>query len=115
MLTLIGNLYKTISIKYNLKQIITILSSIAHCFLIILTVDMVNDLKNARSKKLPKSSHHLPNISDNPLDESSSNPNDTTNISSNPTGFTSPPPFYKKRPNRISKITRFKFLPKRKQ
>ena len=38
-----------------------------------------------------------------------------TGISSNPTGITSPPPFYKKRPTRISKMTRFKFLPKRKQ
>ena len=81
MLTLIVKLYKTISIKYNLKQNITILSSIAHGFLNILTADKVNDLKSARSKKLPKSSHHLPNISDNPLDESPLNPKDTTNIS----------------------------------
>ena len=57
----------------------------------------------------------MSNITDNPLDESSYNPNDTTSISSNPTGITSPPPFYTKRPIRISKMTRFKFLPKRKQ
>ena len=38
-----------------------------------------------------------------------------TGISSNPTGITSPPPFYTKRPTRISKMTRFEFLPKRKQ
>ena len=57
----------------------------------------------------------MSNITDNPLDESSYNPNDTTGISSNPTGITSPPPFNTKRPNQISKMTRFKFLPKRKQ
>ena len=74
---------------------------------------MVNDLKNARSKRRPKSSNNLPSITGNPLDESSVNPYDTTGISSDPTGITSPPPFYTKRPNRISKMTRFKFLPKR--
>ena len=45
MLKLIVELYKTISIKYNLKQNITILNSIAHGFLNIPTADMVNDLK----------------------------------------------------------------------
>ena len=115
MLTLIVKLYKTISIKYNLKQNITILNSIAHGFLNILTADMTHDLKNVRFESSSKSSHQMSNITDNPLDESSYNPNDTTGISSNPTGITSPPPFYTKRPYRISKITRFKFLPKRKQ
>ena len=115
MLTLIVKLYKTISIKYNLKQNITILNSIAHGFLKILTADMIHDLKNVRSKSSSKSSHQMSNITDNPLDESSYNPNDTTGISSNPNGMTSPPPFYTKRPNRISKMTHFKFLPKRKQ
>ena len=43
-LTLIVKLYKTISIKYNLKHNITIFSSIAHDFFNILTPDMVNDL-----------------------------------------------------------------------
>ena len=115
MLILIAKLYKTISIKYNLKQNITILNSIAHGFLNILTADMIHDLKNVRSKSSSKSSHQMSNITDNPLDESSYNPNDTTSISSNPTGISSPPPFYTKRPIRISKMTRFKFLPKRKQ
>ena len=115
MLTLIVKLYKTISINYNLKQNITVLSSIAHGFLNILTADMVHDLKNARSKRSLESSNHLPNITENSLDESSLNPNDATGISSNPTGITSPPPFYTKRPTRISKMTHFKFLPKRKQ
>ena len=114
MLTLIVKIYKTISIKYNLKQNITLLNSIAHGFLNILTADMIHDLKNTRSKSSSKSSHQMPNITDNPVDESSYKPNDTTGISSNPTGITSPPPFYTKRPNRISKMTRFKFLSKRK-
>ena len=56
----------------------------------------------------------MSNITDNPLDESSYNPNDTTGISSNPTGITSLPPFYTKRPNGIQNDS-FKFLPKRKQ
>ena len=115
ILTLIVKLYKIFSIKYNLKQNIVVLSSIAHGFLNILTADMVNDLKNARSKKSLKNSNHLPNIFENPLDESSLNPHDTTGICSNPTGITSPPPFYTTRPNRISKTTRFIFLTKRKQ
>ena len=115
MLTLIVKPYKTTSIEYNLKQSITILSSIAHGFLYSLTADMVNDLKNVRSKTSSKSSNQLSTITENPLDESSFNPNDTTGISSNPTGITSPPPFYTKRLNRISKMTRFKFLRKRKQ
>ena len=115
MLTLIVKLYKTISIKYNLKQNITVLRSIAHGFTKILMADMVNNLKNARSKKSLKSSNHLPNITENSLHESSLNPHDTTGISSNATGITSSPPFYTKSPNRISKMTRFKFLPIRKQ
>ena len=45
MLTLIVKLCKTISIKYSLKQNITILNSIAHDFLNILTADMTHDLK----------------------------------------------------------------------
>ena len=115
MLTLIVKLYKTVSIKYNLKQNITILNSIAHGFLNILTTDMIHDLKNVHSNSSSKSSRQMSNITDNPFDESSYYPNDTTGISSNSTGITSPPPFYTKRLNRISKMTRFKFLPKRKQ
>ena len=114
MLTLIVKLYKTISIKYNLKQNITLLNSIAHGFLKILTAHMLHDLKNNRSKSSSKSSHQMSNITDNPVDESSYNPNDTTGISSNSTGITSPTPFFTKRPNRISKMTRI-FLPKRKE
>ena len=115
MLALIVKLYKTISIKYNLKQKITILNSIAHVSLNILLSEMINDIKCVRSKTSSKSTNQLSTITENPLDESSFNPNETTGISSNPTGITSPPPFYTKRSNRISKMTRFKFLPKRKQ
>ena len=115
MLTLIVKLYKTISIKYNLKQNITVLSSISHGFLNILTADMVHDLKIARSKRSLQISNHLLNITENSLDESSLYPHDTTGISSNSTGITSPLPFYTKRPTRISKMTRFKFFLKRKQ
>ena len=115
MLALIVKLYKTITIKYNLKQNITILNSIARGFLNILTADMINDIKSVRSKTFPKSSNQLSTITENPLDESSFNPNVTTGISSNPTGVTSLPLFNTKRSNRISKMTRLKFLPKRKQ
>ena len=115
MLTHNVKFYKTISIKYNLKQnIATLLNSIAHGFPNILTADMIHDLKNVRSKSSSKSSRQMSNITDNPVEESSYNPNDTTGISSDSTGITSSPPFYTKSPNRISKMTRFKFLPKRK-
>ena len=46
---------------------------------------------------------------------SSNTPDYDANYDIDPTGITSPPPFYTKRPNQISKMTRFKFLPKRKQ
>ena len=50
-LTLIIKLYKTISIKYNLKQNITVFNSIAHGFFNILTAQMVNDLRNTHHQK----------------------------------------------------------------
>ena len=110
MLTLIVKLYKTNSIKYNLKRNLSILNSIAHSFLNILTADMIHDFKNVRLKSFSKCSKQLSNISDIPLDESSYNPNDTTGISPNPNGITSPPPFYTKRPSRNSKMTRLNFF-----
>ena len=65
--TLIIKLYKTISIKYNLKHNITLLSSIAHGFFNILTAEMVNDLIETQNKK-PKNtllkSKSLDNFSD---------------------------------------------------
>ena len=51
-ITLNIKLYKTISIKFNLKENITIFSSIAHGFFNILTAEMVNDLNDTH--------HHNP-------------------------------------------------------
>ena len=44
-------LYKTISIKHNPKQNITLFSSIAYGFFNILTAEMVNDLSQTHRKK----------------------------------------------------------------
>ena len=108
-LTLIVKLYKTISIKYNLKHNITLFSSIAHDFFNILTADMVNDLAKTPHKKsklaLPSSTH----VIDNPFDFS----DDQTNSIRHPTDITSPPPFYTKRPNKLH-MTRLELFPKRK-
>ena len=103
-LTLIVKLYKTISIKYNLKNNITLFSSIAHGFFNILTAQMVNDLHDTQNKK-PKSpffkSQSLDHLSDTP-----------TNLINHSTGNTSLPPFYTKRPNKLQ-ILKFKLFPKR--
>ena len=48
---------------------------------------------------------------DNPLEDFSDN---QTNSINHPTGVTSPPSFYTKRPNRLQ-MTRLKLFPKRKQ
>ena len=53
-LTLIVKFYKTISIKYNLKNNITFFSSIAHGLFNVLTARMVNGLNETQNKK-PKS------------------------------------------------------------
>ena len=50
-ITLIIKLYRTISIKHNLKNNITLLSFIAHGFFKILTAQMVNDLNDNQNKK----------------------------------------------------------------
>ena len=52
-LTLIIKLYKTISIKYNLKQNITPFSSIAHGFFNILTAEIVNYLNDTHQISTP--------------------------------------------------------------
>ena len=69
-------LYKTISLKNNLKHNITTLSSIAHGFVKILTSEMVNDLNDAHTQRpLPAitSSQQLTlsTITEHPLDEGS--------------------------------------------
>ena len=110
-LTLIVKLYKTISIKYNLKQSITLFSSIAHGFFNILTAGMVNDPSHTHRRNtklaLPTSKSH-DSFSDT-LDPFSDNQTPSTN---NTNGITSPPPFYTKRPNKFC-LTQLKLFPKR--
>ena len=69
VLTLIIKLYKTISIKYNLKNNITLLSSIAHGFFNVFTAQMVNDLHYTQNKK-PKSTFSKSKSLDNFADTS---------------------------------------------
>ena len=98
IITLIMKLYKTISIKYNLKQNITIFSSIAHGFFNNLA-EMVIDLTDTHHKK-PKLAHQastsLTHMTDNPLEDFSDNQTISIN---NPVGITSPPLFYTERSN----------------
>ena len=84
-LTLIIKLYKTISIKYNLKSNITNFSSIAHGFLNILTARIVNDLNETQNKK-PKSTLLKSKSLDNFFDTS-------TKLNIHSTDVTSPPLF----------------------
>ena len=91
-LTLIVKHYKTISIKYNLKNNITLFSSIAHGFFNILTAQMVNDLHDTQNKK-PKN----PFFQSKSLDHLSGT---STILINHSTGITSPPPFYTKRPKK---------------
>ena len=62
IITLHIKLYNAISIKYNSRQKITLLSSIAHGFLDILTAEMVNELNIARPKRPlhPFKVHYFP-------------------------------------------------------
>ena len=103
-LTLIVKLYKTISIKCNLKNNITLFSSIAHGFLNVLTARMVSDLHETQNKK-PKSTLLKSNSLDNFIDTSPNLINQSTDV-------TSPPPFYTKRPNKIQ-FPKFNLFPKR--
>ena len=117
IITLIIKLYKTISIKYNLQQNITIFSSLAHGLFNIPTAEMVNDLNDNhpnRPKLIIKGSKSSPltHVIEKPLDDLS-NSDDQTDRSTNPTGITSPPPIYTKRPNRLNKIARLKLFPKK--
>ena len=103
-LRLIVKLYKTISIKYYLKDNITLFSSIAHGFFNILTAQMVNDLHETQNQK-PKHSLFRSKSLDHLSDTS-------VNLITHPTGITSPPPFYTKRPNKLH-LPKFKLFPKR--
>ena len=103
-LTLIVKLYKTISIKYNLKNIKTLFSSIAHGFLNVLTARMVNDLNETHNKK-PKSTILKSKSLENLIDTSPVSNNHSTDV-------TSPPPFYTKHPNKLQ-FPKFNLFPKR--
>ena len=103
-LTLIVKLYRTISIKYNHNNNITLFSSIAHGFFSILTAQMVNDLHDTQNKK-PKN----PFLKSKSLDHLSDT---STNINNHSTGITSPPPFHTKRPNKLQ-IPKLKLFPER--
>ena len=103
-ITLIVKLYKTISIEYNLKNNITLFSSIAHGFFNILTAQMVNDLNDTQNKK-PRNTL----LKSKSLDHFSDTFTNLTNFS---TGITSPPPFYTKRHNKLQ-MPKFKLFPKR--
>ena len=80
-LTLIVKLYKTISIKYNLKNNITFFSSIANGFFNVLTARMVNDLNETRNKK-PKSTLLKSKSLDNFVDTSTNLINHSTDVTS---------------------------------
>ena len=80
---------------------------------------MVIDLNDTHAQRqLPpiKSSQYLPlsTIIEHPLDESSENSDDPTNPSTKPSGIISPPRFYTKRPKRVSTMSQYNILPKRK-
>ena len=103
-LTLIVKLYKTISIRYNLKNNITLFSSIAHGFFNVLTARMFSDLNETQNKK-PKSTLLKYKSLDNFIDTS-------PNLINHSTDVTSPPPFYTKRHNKIQ-FPKFNLFPKR--
>ena len=110
-LTLIVKLNKTISKKYNLKQYFTLFSSIAHEFIIILTADMVNDLRH-KNRKHPKLALPTSKSHDNFSDTSNRFSDNQTSPTNNTNGITSPPPFNTKRPKKF-RLTRLNLFPKR--
>ena len=103
-ITLIVKLYKTISIEYNLKNNITLISSIARGFFNVLTAQMVNDLNDTQYKK-PKNPFCKSKFLDHFSDSS-------TTLINHFTGITSPPPFYTKRHNKLQ-MPKFKLFSKR--
>ena len=102
-ISLTVKLYKTISIKYNLKNNITLFSSIAHGFFNTLTAQMVNDLNDNQNKK-PKNTLLKSESLDHFLDTS-------TILINHSTGITSPPLFYTKRHNKLQ-MPKFELFPK---
>ena len=59
VLTFLLTFYRTISIKYNLQNNISILSSIAHGFFNIVTSEMVTDLHNTGKRKRIHNKHKI--------------------------------------------------------
>ena len=57
--TFLLKFYRTISIKYNLQSNISILSSIGHGFLNIVTSEMVTDLINTGKRKRIYTKHKI--------------------------------------------------------
>ena len=92
-ITLLVKLYKTISIKYNLMDNITLFSSIAHGSFNVLTAEMVNGLHDTQNKK-PKN----PLFKSKSLDHFS---DASTNLINHSTGITCPPLFYTKRSDKL--------------
>ena len=62
VLTFLLKFYRTISIKYNLQSNISILSSIAHGFFNIVTLEMVTDLNNTGKRKRIYTKHETDKI-----------------------------------------------------
>ena len=110
-LTPIIKLYKTISIKHNLKQKITLFYLIAHGFFYILTAEMVNDLNQTHRKK-PKLALAISKSLDKFSDTSNPFSDNQTPSINTTSGMTSPPPLYTKRPTKFL-LTKIKLLPKR--
>ena len=97
-ITLIIKLYKTIPIKYNLKHNITLFSSVAHGFFNLLTAEIVIDLNDTQNRKPENTRLNFKSL-DNLLDTS-------TNLINHSTGMTSLSPFYTKRPNKLSRLSK---------
>ena len=72
---------------------------------------MVNDLNHTHRKK-PKLTLPTPKSLDNFSDTLNPFSDNQTPSIKNPTGITSPPPFYTKRPNKF-RLTRLQLFPKR--
>ena len=108
-------IFKLISIKHNLKQIITLLRSIAHGFFKIITAEMVIDLKDSQRTLPPnKSSYQLSTIIENPSDDSSDNSDDPIKTSNNSSRCISPTLFFTTSKT-TSKHDKIQFIPKTKK
>ena len=110
-LSLTVKLFKTNSFKYNLKQNITLFSSIAHGFFNILPAEIVNDLTHTH-RKIPELALPTAKSPDNFSDTLNPFSDHQTPSINNTNGITSRPPFFTKRP-KIFRLTRLRIFPKR--